>query len=152
MTSQYSLLNGTQIVREPRDHLLGGPLRIGLFRILHVELETPYGHLPRTMRRKGLATIDDALDLLLRKHAALATGDAREIRHDDVEACRNHSVTLALVAVAARAEALIKLRARVAGEVLGARGDGGQDEQNHEKDERDRNVPGVRFHGDLLFG
>ena len=114
--------------------------------IFPIELETPYGHLPRSMGRQSLAAVDDLMDLLRRKNAAMTVSNAREVGHLNLESLRHGSIAARLVAMAAGAKALVQLNTGGTGEILRVRRDGCQDEQDQGNDDRQERMSDMSIH------
>jgi hypothetical protein len=141
-------LDCPQIFGQAGCKIIGAALRVRMTGILifPIELETPYGHLPRSMGRQGLAAVDDLADLLRRKNAAMTVSNAREVGYLNLETLRNGPIAAALIAMAAGAKALVQLDTGGAGEILRTRRDGCQDEQDQGNDNRQETMSGMSIH------
>ena len=104
-------LDCPQIFGQARNQIIGAALRVRATGILifPIKIETPYGHIPRSMGRQSLAAVDDLMDLLRRKNAAMTVSDPREVGHLNLECLRHGSIAARLVAMAAGAKSLVQL-------------------------------------------
>ncbi len=107
-------LYGSQILDQPpyeficcaRSGVPGGP-----------ELISPYGHRPCSVGHVHATPVDDAAHVLSRILAAMASREARQIRHQDLELRCDGAVAETRTAVAGCTEALIEFRAAVTREL-----------------------------------
>ena len=125
------LLNGLQVIDQLFDGERGLASGLEVISLRAPELEAPHRHITCPVGRDRDSSIDDLVDLVVRKLPAVPLRDLRQVGCPNLQNGPNDPVALRRLAVTTRAEAMEQFCTRVLREVLRPRSwsDARQDEQ-----------------------